>query len=472
MKNINIQFKVSFLFLLVLMFIGCNEDLKYDKEVLEVPIITDFSPKSGIAGTEIKITGENLLKIDTIYIGGELSKIKYRINSRGLIAEATNKSKTGTIKIKGPNGEAKSSETFQVEYQTPTIGEFPTIAQQNEEIYIEGTHLTAVLDVFFGTTESKIVNQGIDYITVIVPFFEEDKVDIIMTYNTAEGVKEVSTEGEPFELEGLIPTITHFDAGAENGFNIVLSGANLDLISQVMFGEKEGQILEQDAERILVTVPADFTEDTMIALKLIYNNSREILLTENFKVSYKPVYYWDNITIYAQSEDNEDNFFNAMTGEIYSPCLYSKVKSRIDFFITWGKTNNTFQLNNPNNSASQTKTFKCNGENLPAEKMTNIVKFRVLSRTGVQGEFYKKVKEKSIEELSQQMIEETGIAAAGTSAPRFQGESNAFGLDDVLMFQKFSSDGTTPEKVGFIEIVSAVSDDTKSSLTFNCYFEK
>jgi len=472
MKNINIIFKTLIL-LLGISLVSCNEDLVYDEVTEGTPVISDFSPKSGKVGTEVKITGEYLLKIDTVRIGGEMAELKHRVNANEIVVIVTSKNKTGNILVSGSNGKVESTESFTLEYTVPALTNFPAAAKTNAEIYIEGNNLDAALAIYFGTVKGEIISQSEKDMIVKVPFFEDESVDLIIDYNTATGVKQASTTGKPFQLERPTPVITDSPSGGELATSITLTGTELTLIDEIWFGTKQGTIQQKTDESLTVLIPTDFTATADVALTAKYYGTRTLTINPSFKV--KAIFFWQNVTIFAQSEETPANFFNAATGEIYTPCQYESIKTNIYFFITWSSGNKTFQLNNPNNSAAQTKSFKCSGVALTEEKMPNIVKFRILKTTDAEGEFYQKVKNRELNEINQQMITDAGIANAGTSAPRFQISSNIFNVGDVLMFQKFASDGKTVEKVGFVDILSATditSVTTTSSITFNCYFQK
>lgn len=474
MKIKYISIVTSLLILLGFLFAACSEDLVYDKDNNAAPVITEFSPTSGSQGTEITIHGENLLKIDTVYIGAALAKVKYRISATEIVVDVTSESKTGTIKLQGINGEAESSEVFTVTYEIPTMTRFPTTAKVNEEIYIEGTNLNAVKSVLFGTSEGEIVLQSRNEIIVKVPFFEEDKVDVILKYNTADGEKQVSTTGQPFELEQTKPLVISAPSEAETGSKITLLGENLDMVDEAYFGSQNGTVVHKDAASLTVTVPMDFAETMNVELKLIYNKTKEVVVNTNFKI--KAVYYWEDITISAQDPSTTNNFFNALTGEVYTPCDYASKKNSIYFFIT--NSSSSIQLNNPNNSENQTKNFKCDGVALPTEKMPNIVMFKNLSISSeVENELIENVKNRTIESINSQEILDAGIVAASSSTRRYYGEGkdNQMSPGDVLMFQQLDASKNVL-KTGFIQIVKFTSDDPatdkKSSMTFNCYFEK
>lgn len=473
MKNINIIFKTLIL-ILGLSLVSCNEDLVVDEVIVSEPAISDFAPKSGKVGTEIRITGEHLQKVDTVKIGGELAEIKYRINSREIVVVVTANNKTGNILVSGSNGKTETSESFSMEYTVPALTNFPASAKTNAEIYIEGNNLDAALDIYFGTIKGEIISQSEKDMIVKVPFFEDESVDLIVDYNTAAGIKQVSTSGKPFQLERPTPVITNNPSSGEIATTITLTGTELTLIDEIWFGTKQGTIQQKSDESLTVLIPTDFDATTDVALTAKYYGTRTLVINPAFKV--KAIYYWQNKEIFAHDESTSNNFFNAATGDIYTPCQYADIKNNIYFFITISSS--SIQLNNPANSGNQTKNFKCNGVALPTETMPNIVKFKNLSTgNAAENELIEKVKNRTLESISQTDIDAAGIVTANSSTRRFYGEGNADNQmkpGDILMFQLFS--GSTPVKVGFIEVVKFTSSnptsDRTSSMTFNCYFQK
>lgn len=479
MKTINIIYKTLVL-VLAMGLIACDEDLKQDMEVIGKPAITDFAPKSGKAGTEITITGEHLQKIDVVTIGGSPAEVKYRISPTEMVVLVTSGSKSGKISLSGINGDAETSDSFTMEYAVPGLSKYPSTAKSNDEIFIEGTNLDAVMDVYFDKTKGEIISKSSKDMVVKVPYFEEFKVDILLSYNTAEGLKQTGTSGKPFELERVAPTVADAPATGESGTTVTVTGTNLTLIDAVWFGEYQGTIQQKSETEMSIIIPSDFDDPAEVVFKMVYYGDKELVVNEKFAITVpdkETIYYWENKTIYANDESTPNNFFNALTGEIYTPCDYEGVKNNIHFYISISAS--SIQLNNPNNSENQTKNFKCNGVALPTEKMPNVVKFKSLSPSNEADNIYiEKVKNKTLVSVTPQDIEDAGIATtAPSNTRRFYGEgssNNQMSPGDVLLILWY--DGATITKVGFLEIVKFTSQDpTKdktSSMTFNCYFQK
>jgi hypothetical protein len=473
MKKINIIFKTLIL-VLGLGFVSCNETEVFDEQASSAPVITDFSPKSGKVGTEVRITGEYLQQIDTVRIGGGLAELKYRVNPQEIVVVITANNKTGSISVSGNNGQVESSGSFSMEYTVPALINIPSSAKTNADIYIEGDNLDAVLAVYFGSVKGEIISQSEKDMIVRVPFFEDEKVDLIVDYNSAEGLKQVSTSGKPFELERPIPVITNMPATGEIGTSITITGVDLTLIDEIYFGAVPGIIRQKTDDRLTVLIPDDFNEATTVELSAKYYGTRTLVINPAFRV--KAIYYWENKEIFAQDESTSNNFFNALTGDIYTPCQYAEMKNNIHFFINISASSIT--LHNPAQSGAQTASFRCNGVPLPSETMPNTVRLRELNPANpAHLALIEKVKNRELESISPADIDAAGIPAANSGVRRFYGEGNTdnnINPGDVVMFQLFS--GSVPQKVGFIEILrfntTNPTSDRTSSMTFNCYFQK
>lgn len=59
---------------------GCNEKLSIETEIQGAPEISEFTPTSGKAGTEITVKGSNLRDIVSATIGGVESQILYKLS--------------------------------------------------------------------------------------------------------------------------------------------------------------------------------------------------------------------------------------------------------------------------------------------------------------------------------------------------------------------------------------------------------
>ena len=64
---------------------GCNEKLSIETEIQGAPEISEFTPTSGKAGTEITVKGSNLRDIVSATIGGVESQILYKLSQQEIV---------------------------------------------------------------------------------------------------------------------------------------------------------------------------------------------------------------------------------------------------------------------------------------------------------------------------------------------------------------------------------------------------
>ncbi len=472
------------LFLLVsLFFFSCKEEILMTEENTNPPVISDFEPQTGPMGTEVKIFGENLQKVNAVTIGGGAAQVKYLISSTQMVVVITSACTTGTVTATNAHGIYETTDIFTISYPVPSISSYPDTAQPNDEVLIEGDNLNVVAKVYFGDTEGTIVSQDKKNLVVKVPYFENSPVSISLAYSDGATEQKVSTQAN-FNLVTPEPVVTSAPSSAESGTTIEITGENLNAITGAYFGAYSGTVLPQSSTSIKVILPTDFASTVTVPFKLVYYGTKELVVNNSFEVivpDLSTIYYWENKTTYCQDPSNTDNFFCAANGEIYSPCDYEGIKTKIDFYVSI--SGGLFQLNNPNNSENQTKNFKCNGANLPTEKMPVVTKFRTLKTDNeADSKYIQLVKNKELAEISKEILAADGVNyTTGTAnTPRFE-QASGFVAGDVILVIQLKSPVTTitdadVTKVGFIEVVSvsflAAPDANKSSWKFNCYWQK
>jgi hypothetical protein len=473
---------------------SCDESVSTtdpeEMKQVDPPTIIDFSPASGPAGTEIVIGGTNLGSIDNVWIGDSGVRIKNRVSQEILVAEVTSDAKTGKIKVQNKAGTAESNASFTVEYLIPELTDFPATAIITEPVLLRGTSLQAVKAVYFGENQGRITTQLTTELLVVMPTqpMSVTTVDVRLIYATVAGDQETGTQGAPVTVERVIPDFTKVPGKGNAGSLVTVLGNNLSIIEKVyidtvgMLQPIEIPVTQASKNSFSFELPGEdvFSKNTMVTVTASYYETELIVVNPSFGVTIpgqETVYFWANVTLECQKNDATNAFFIAETGTILSPCDYvaniDNIKEQIDFYTTWSGSG--LQLNNPANSASQTKNFKCDGIALPGEVLPKVVKFRVLDPTNArQLALINSVKNQDIIRITADMI--AGIPNAGASAPRAYppGTSggNPYMEGDVLMFQLF--DGTTVLKTGFMEIVKVNfgSPTNESTLTFNCYYEK
>ena len=197
--------------------------------IMPAPTIINFSPDTGPEGTEVTITGTNLMWATAVTFNGTTASI-INASDTTITALVPTGASTGKIAITTPGGTAISATDFTV-IPPPSITEIsPTSGPVGAEVTLTGANLTGTTTVQFNATVATsftVVNDT--SITVIVPSgASTGKITVTTPGGTATSTSEFSVI-QP-------PTITDFtpSSGAV-GTEVTLTGANLTGATAVQF---------------------------------------------------------------------------------------------------------------------------------------------------------------------------------------------------------------------------------------------
>lgn len=469
MKNIKIVFSIT---LMVLALFACKEDLVYDVEVENAPVISSFSPTSGSVGDEISIVGENLQTVDSVAIGGGMATIKYLINSSSMVAVVTSESKSGSIFVSNGAGSSTSTSAFTKEYPVPTITTFPATSKAYETIVIEGKDLDVVTAVRFDTAQAIIITQQEKFLEVLVPFYKELKANVILSYPTASDEAMVASSSI-FELEIVPPTIATCPTEGADSSEIIITGDDLYLADSVMFGAVKATIISQGDTTLTVRVP-QFSVTTSVDVYLYYYGN-SVLVKEDFQVQVATLAHWSNKTIYSAMKDGvastDSTFFDAVLGGFYSPCQWEDNKDNVHFFITVEDGN--VRINAQDVTGAQIDNFSCGGTALSTVQTPNTMRLKRLDPSDTdEGDLINKVKNNTLEELNSAVLAELGIGNTSNSYLKTNQSRKSFAEGDVILFQQYNDDLSAVEYTGAMEVVKITlsAGATEASILFNAYF--
>ena len=144
---------------------GCNEKLSIETEIQGAPEISEFTPTSGKAGTEITVKGSNLRDIVSATIGGVESQILYKLSQQEIVIVVPREgTKSGKIVLAtsrkddaGESTRAESAQSFSVTYPTPRVTDFPKGGRVGNNVEILGADLDIISKVFMGDEEGEII---------------------------------------------------------------------------------------------------------------------------------------------------------------------------------------------------------------------------------------------------------------------------------------------------------------------------
>lgn len=460
---------------------ACNEKLSMFEANQNPPEVFDFSPKNGVAGTEIHITGANLQEVDSVKIGGIKADVKYRINKSLVIAGVTNEVVSGIIEVFTPYGSVKTKESFTMEYMIPELTGYVNKSRPYTVVALTGENLDIVTGVLFGTKEATVVTQTREEIEVEVPYFTEEAVDIVLNYQYGTEIRQVSTSGTPFSLELAYPSVSDYPKIISAGSSIVLTGENLTQVDSVYVGEYKAEITQRATDRLTCQLSTEYKTTDTRKITLYYYEETKWETAEDCQVIVPEVYIWKNVTLYGHGSENA-NLFSGITGKYYNPCEFADNKEMIHLCAT--QNSDGMQLAGFSKKLNIHK-FKCNGKALEANGLN--LRFRKLFETiPAEKAYMDKIKNGTLEKISIEQAKADGLDLTGNTKQvaryRLSDENynktnqEGFEIGGINMLLVYSdTGGKNLVAIGFVELVAVAMEsvsDIKGSMTVNFYFQK
>jgi hypothetical protein len=492
---------------------SCNEELFIPANVHDsvlAPSITSFEPLSGEPGTQIKIKGNNLSSVQYALIGGDTTQIMYRYTNNDIVLKTTGSESSGKITLVNPKGICESEQDFTVIDITPSVSSIdpvPTAWTAYDEYQINGNNLNGVYDITVGNVKMQLLDKNNERLVFKIPYFEANEpLDLLLFYKENGQARSITAaSGLSVDNPVIEPVIT--TEIPEQMFpetQLILQGQYLDRITAVKFEDSAVRIISQESDELKLMIPAIPVEVESVEgmLSIVHNGGIETVIDSTFIIATGTVYnyvYWPNITLAvrcyesALQYENNNNFFNCATGQIYSACDYESIKNNIDFFFSISGGN--IQLNNPSSSSSQLKNFKCNGTGaLPSEAGVNTTMYYILKDDKpAEYELKQKILANELDHIKLSMLDTSlGISATASNPasnnprwrdfPGIADNTSYWRVGDVLVFRT-TNDGIYPSRIGFMQIVdvylSGTTSDTnpetsmyKSTVTINIWYQK
>ncbi|MCG8604915.1 tandem-95 repeat protein, partial [bacterium] len=220
-----------------------------------VPIITAFSPAGGVPGTEVTVTGSNLLGTTDVFFSS-ISAASFSVDHDGQIRAIVGAgSSSGRVGVTSSEGTALSSTDFII-VSAPTINFFsPTSGPAGGEVTLTGNNFTGITEVrFAGTLAFDFVVESDTRLRVTVPVGAG--VGLISVTNGAGTAVSSGnfTVIAPPVVSNFAPT-----SGAA-GTRVTVTGSNLSSITGVFFNGVASPSFQIDSEnQITASVPAGAT---------------------------------------------------------------------------------------------------------------------------------------------------------------------------------------------------------------------
>ena len=255
--------------------------------VIPTPIITSFSPISGLVNTSVTITGTNFSSV--------IEENTVRFNNKGaIITNATTTSLTVTVPNEATTGKISvivnditgtSTNDFKV-IHPPTITSFtPNEGFFGTTIIIKGENFSTTANdnkVFFNDNkEATVTNATATELTVTVPYgAESGKINV-----TVNDITVISAND--FTVTYPLPTITSFSP-TEGAIEteVIITGTNFSTIVNeniVTFNNNKRALLTNISENSITAIVPQGATTGKINLSV---NGVEISTTEDFTVTH------------------------------------------------------------------------------------------------------------------------------------------------------------------------------------------
>jgi hypothetical protein len=223
--------------------------------------ISGFTPATVKAGDALTIAGDYLNLVGEVIFTDRVSVLADDFTSQSrteiqLVVPA--EAQTGKIAVS--NAEEEPIIVYSTSNLAVTLPAFtsvtPNPVKAGTALTIAGTNLDLVETITLGGNKVIAADDFVSHTgTQIVITVPDDTKDGKVTMIPASGLEVVTAD----DLLMVIPTVSVTPVTLKNGQDITVTGTDLDLISQVVFGgNKQGTIKDGGtATQILVTVPDD-----------------------------------------------------------------------------------------------------------------------------------------------------------------------------------------------------------------------
>jgi DnaJ-class molecular chaperone len=268
-------FKKAQLFTLmcvVLTGILLTSSCEKDEETNDVTILNSFGPCPIARGAELRFIGENLDKVDTIVLPGDITITSeaFGTHSSTLITITVPQNAVpGHITLKSPDG-AIITKT-ELDFSEPiSINSFsPTSTKADSVITITGDYLNLIKQVIFNSNvtvdQAAFISQSRNLLKVKVP--EAAQTGKIAISNGADNPIIIYTT---IDLTLALPVIASVTPNpVKAGSDITITGTDLNLVKTIILGGDikvaETLITTKKSNQIVLTVPEN-TKDGKVTL--------------------------------------------------------------------------------------------------------------------------------------------------------------------------------------------------------------
>jgi len=221
------------------------------------PVVSSFSPTSGLVGTAVTITGQNLTNATVVTFNGVAVASFTIVSATKITTTVPAGTATGPVAVTTPGGTVASTASFTVTTPAPTITSFtPTTGPVGTSVVITGANLTGATAVAFnGVAATTFTVNSATQITTTVP---TGATTGELSASTPGGTGHSTTS---YTVTVAVPAITSFSpTSGPLGTSVVITGSNLTGATAVTFnGEAATSFTVNSAAQVTAVVPVGAT---------------------------------------------------------------------------------------------------------------------------------------------------------------------------------------------------------------------
>jgi hypothetical protein len=214
------------------------------------PIVEDFSPAGGKAGSQVTITGQNFSRDAIVYYGTQKLGVLRRAGTNTLVVKIPAKAADQVFVVHTRAGQASAAQPFQVHVFPVLASIEPVRGVPGTRVTLRGTNLHNVHAVSLGDAPLTIVERAPAQAVVEIPLGTRSGLIQVQSFD-----KWLPSKLRFDVLEG--PTITGFAPQAgPPGSQIIIEGTGFTPETVVLFGDTQLTPTLLEATRVEARIPA------------------------------------------------------------------------------------------------------------------------------------------------------------------------------------------------------------------------
>ncbi len=245
------------------------------------PAALTIDPIRQVRGQDITIRGQNLNRITSVSINGQVVPIVSRNEGSDVRVTVPTDATSGVVTVTNRAGAANAAKNLIVVLK-PIVTDFTRKGAVGTRVIIKGSNLADAM-IYFSGNNYPAVNDGKN---------EDGERWVSVTSDAQTGPIRVANEaGETSTIESftVLRTLTNLDFSpkmAKVGTDITITGQNLTDVTDIRFsGGKSGPaVFKRSGSTLIVTVPAGAVDGTIC----LTNASGQVCTTASFNVQLPP----------------------------------------------------------------------------------------------------------------------------------------------------------------------------------------